>query len=65
MDRGWTVSRVQIFGASAESAISRAAFISQKLFLESLCKSQFPHKSVNLSFILVNIKNKLTDLRGN
>ena len=28
-------------------------------------RSQFLHKSVNLSFIITNIKNKLTDLCGN
>ena len=28
------------------------------------CKSQFPHKSVNLIFMLVITKNKLTDLWG-
>ena len=36
---------------------------------ESVCnvvlQSQFPHKSVNLFFILVKIKAKLTDLCGN
>ena len=36
--------------------------ISQKLFTKSFCRSQFPHKSVNLSFIMANINNKLTDL---
>ena len=25
------------------------------------CKSRFPHSSVNISFIITNIKNKLTD----
>jgi hypothetical protein len=29
------------------------------------CKNQFPHKSVNLSSILVIIKSKSTDLREN
>ena len=28
-------------------------FFSQKLFMKLFCKIQFPHKSVNLSFILV------------
>ena len=31
---------------------------------KSFGKSQFPHKSVNLSFILVIVKNELTDLWG-
>ena len=39
--------------------------ISQKVFITSLCKSQFPHKSVNLFFILVIVKDRLTDLSGN
>jgi len=39
--------------------------ISQKVFIKSFGKSQFPHKSVNLSCIITNIKDQLTDLRGN
>ena len=38
--------------------------ISQKVFIKSFCNSRFPHKSVNLSFIITNIKNKLTDVCG-
>ena len=30
--------------------------VSQKVFTRSFCKSQFPHRSVNLSFILVVIR---------
>ena len=45
--------------------VSGLGFISHKVFLKSFCRSQFPHKSVNLSFIITNIKNKLTDLCGN
>ena len=37
------------------------ALISQKVFIK-FCKSQFLHKSVNLFFILVIVKDKLTDL---
>ena len=37
-------------------------FISHKVFLSSFCRSQLPHKSVNLSFTITNKKNKLTDL---
>ena len=40
-------------------------FISQKVFIKSFCKSQFPHESANFSFTITNIKNKLTDLCGN
>jgi len=39
--------------------------ISHKEFLQSFCRSQLPHKSVNLSFTITNINNKLTDLCGN
>jgi hypothetical protein len=34
------------------------------VFLKLFCKSQVPHKSVNLFFILVAVKDKLTDLWG-
>ena len=40
------------------------AFISHKVLLKSICKSQLPHKSVKLFFILVMVKDKLTDLLG-
>ena len=40
-------------------------FISQKVFIKFFCKSQFRHKSVNLFFILVIIKDTSTDLCGN
>ena len=42
-----------------------AEFISQKVFLQLLCKSECPHKSFNLTFITTNINKKLTDLCGN
>ena len=32
-------------------------FISQTVFVKSFSKSQLPHISVNLSFIITNIKN--------
>ena len=31
---------------------------------KSACRSQFPHKSLSLFFILVMVKDKLTDLWG-
>ena len=37
----------------------RYSLISPKLFITSFCKSQFPHISINVSFIITNIKNKL------
>ena len=36
----------------------RYKLISHKVFLKSFCKSQFPHKSVNLFFILVIVMDK-------
>ena len=36
--------------------------ISQKVFRESFCTSQFSHKFVDLSFIITNLENKSTDL---
>jgi hypothetical protein len=39
--------------------------ISQTVLIKSFCKSQFLHKSVNLFFILVIMKDKLKDLCGN
>ena len=40
-------------------------FITQKVLIKLFCKSQFPHKSVNLFFIITDSTNKLTDLYGN
>ena len=34
-------------------------------FTKSFCRSKFLHKSVNLSFIITDIKDKLTDLSEN
>ena len=45
-------------------AEGRVSCISQKVFIRSFGRSQFPHKSVNLSFIITDVKHKLTDLRG-
>jgi hypothetical protein len=36
--------------------------ISQNVFMKSFGNNQFPHKSVNLFFILVTMKDKLTPL---
>ena len=41
-------------------ACQRAGFTSQKVFAKLFCQSHFPHKSVNLFFILVVIKKELT-----
>ena len=39
--------------------------ISQKAFIKLFCSNQFPQKNVNSSFIIANLKKKLTDLCGN
>ena len=39
-------------------------FLSHKVFLKSFCRSQLCHESVNLSFTITNIKNKLMELYG-
>ena len=39
--------------------------MSHKAFSKSFCKSQFPHKFVNVSIIITDISNKFTDLWGN
>ena len=40
------------------------SFISQSVFVGLFFKSQLPHKSVNLAFIITDMKNELTDLCG-
>ena len=39
--------------------------ISHKVFFKSICISQLPQKSVNLSFTIIYMQNKLTNLCGN
>jgi len=34
--------------------VTRSVFISHKAFSKALCKSQFPHKSVNLLFTITD-----------
>ena len=48
----------------ASSSSFRFTLISHTVLLKSFCRSQFPHKFVNLFFILVIVKGKLTDLWG-
>ena len=38
--------------------------MSHQVFLTSFCISRFPNKSVNSDFILVIVRDKLTDLLG-
>ena len=57
--RRWDLSVDRAF-----ERVDRYNLISHKLFLKWFCQTQFPHKSVNVFFILVMVKYKLTDLRG-
>ena len=68
---GWWVVPVLIDGKNISSSSMvkivriflpsmRKGLISPKVFIMSFCKSQFPHKSVNIFF--VTTKHKLTDL---
>jgi len=43
------------------SLYSGCTNLTQSVFLESFCKSRLPHKSVNVSLTVTNMKNKLTD----
>ena len=53
------------FGGFVREVVTLPPYlISRKAFLNSLCKSQSPHKSVNLFLILVIVKDKSTDLWG-
>ena len=45
--------------------VHKNGVISQKVFIKLFCKSRFPHKSVNLSFLVTVIKKKLTYLCKN
>jgi len=58
------IRRVRWRGSRAASSSTRHSYLTQ-VFLKSFCRSQLPHKSVNLSFTITNIKNKLTDLCWN
>jgi len=49
----------------ADAEFVPTEFISQQVFMHSFCKSPFPRKPVNLSYIITNIKNKITYLCGN
>ena len=46
------------------TGIASCDLISRKVFLKSLCKSQFPHKFVISFFTIVIVHDKLTDLFG-
>ena len=46
-------------------SVSVVKSISRKVFIKSFCKRRFPHKSVNLFFMITDIKSELVDLCGN
>ena len=50
---------------SAMALLERLDLISQRVFIKSFSKSQFPLKIVNPLFTITIIKNTLTDLCGN
>ena len=51
--------------AAGAKGTPRPGLISQKVFIKSFRKSQFPDKSINLFFMLVMMKDKLTNVCGN
>ena len=46
-------------------AAGRPDLIPKKVFIKSFCTSQFLHKFVNDFFMIVIMKDKLTNLSGN
>ena len=46
-------------------AHGRRHLISHTVLIQSFCNSQIPHESVTFSFIITNMKNRLTNLCGN
>jgi len=62
--KGDLIRLQELVGATPPSA-QPSWLISQKVFIKFFCKSQFPHKSVNISFIITNMKNEFTNLCRN
>ena len=55
-----------LFGSASlmsSSALERESLYHIR-FIKSFCKRQFPHKFVDLSFIITNVRNKLTNCAG-
>jgi hypothetical protein len=50
---------------SERTSAPLSALILQKVSIIFFCKSQFPHKFVDSSFMIANAKNRLTGLCGN
>ena len=59
------VSILELKEHADASCAALKVFISQKVFIKLFFKIQFPHESVNLFFISVVIKDKLTNLCRN
>ena len=59
------VGAAQVLGVLRVAGPGRDASGAPHVFLKSFYRSQLSHKSVNLSFTMTNIKNKLTNLGGN
>ena len=60
---GWVVHL--LCGLLGVAILSTRDLISHKDPLTLFLKSQLPHKFVNVSFIITDVKNKLTDLCEN
>jgi len=58
------VIQVRLPASSPSICRAHEERISHKVIWKSFCKSQFPHKSVNLFFRLVLVKDKFTNLWG-
>ena len=69
--RGENVASTGLFLPSLLDKLGRGGagcsrcLISQKVFIKSFFTGQFTYKSVNLSFMVTRMKEKLTDLCGN
>ena len=57
----FAIADLNVFWSPHPSTLS----ISQKVFIQLFCQSQFSRKSVNLFFITTDVKNTLTILCGN
>ena len=51
-------------GRALPPFVGRPGFISQQVRIKLFCKSQFPHESINFTFIITSIKNQSMDLCG-
>ena len=60
---GWTRRRAPDTRRTCRTRAHRSGL--KKDFTKSFCKSKFSHKSVNVLFIFVIVKDKLTNLCGN